>query len=84
MLAKKAFVAKYFCLYRLMNDIHLPKASSNPSFHKGLIAESLEFSSRPVLGVQFHPENDFGFERNRILGWLLKKAFEESFEHLTP
>lgn len=40
--------------------------------NQGRIAESLEFSNRPVLGVQFHPENDFGFERNRIFGWLIK------------
>lgn len=40
----------------------------------GKIAESLEFLNRPVLGVQFHPENDFGFERNRIFGWLIDKA----------
>lgn len=42
--------------------------------NKGLIAESLEFENRPVIGVQFHPENDFGFERNRIFGWLIDKA----------
>lgn len=44
--------------------------------NNGTIAESLEFSERPVLGVQFHPENDFGFERNRIFGWLISKAKE--------
>lgn len=44
--------------------------------NRNLIAESLEFSNRPVLGVQFHPENDFGFERNRIFTWLMKKALE--------
>ena len=38
------------------------------------IAESIEFSDRPILGVQFHPENDFGYERSRIFTWLLKKA----------
>ncbi|MBY0518134.1 MAG: gamma-glutamyl-gamma-aminobutyrate hydrolase family protein [Bacteriovoracaceae bacterium] len=42
--------------------------------NKGRIAESLEFSNRPVLGVQFHPENDFGYERNRIFGWLIDSA----------
>lgn len=48
--------------------------------NKSRIAESLEFSNRPVLGVQFHPENDFGFERNRIFGWLMKKALERKAE----
>jgi len=49
----------------------------------GKIAESLEFTNRPVLGLQFHPENDFGFERNRIFGWLLDKAIKrkESLNH---
>lgn len=55
-----------------------PNLSLTAFSNKGLIAESLEFSDRPVLGVQFHPENDFGFERNRIIGWLLKKAEERS------
>lgn len=47
--------------------------------NNGTIAESLEFSDRPVFGVQFHPENDFGFERNRIFGWLISKAKERKF-----
>lgn len=42
--------------------------------NKGLIAEALEFSNRPVLGVQFHPENDFGFERRIIFNWLIQEA----------
>ena len=44
--------------------------------NKRRIAESLEFRNRPVVGVQFHPENDFGFERNRIFGWLIEKALQ--------
>lgn len=51
-----------------------PNLSITAYSNNGLIAESLEFSDRPVLGVQFHPENDFGFERNRIFGWLIEKA----------
>lgn len=54
-------------------DIELTSFSNN-----GMIAESLEFKNRPVLGVQFHPENDFGFERTRIFSWLLSKAKERS------
>lgn len=38
------------------------------------IAESLEVTNREALGVQFHPEIDFGKERRRIFSWLLKKA----------
>ncbi|MGE3608588.1 MAG: gamma-glutamyl-gamma-aminobutyrate hydrolase family protein [Bacteriovoracaceae bacterium] len=44
--------------------------------NSGKIAEALEFKDRPVLGVQFHPENDFGFERKRIFNWLISKALE--------
>lgn len=45
--------------------------------NRGLIAESLEFENRPVLGVQFHPENDFGYERKRIFGWLIENAISK-------
>lgn len=44
--------------------------------NNGLIAESIEFANRPILGVQFHPENDFGFENRRIFGWFISKAIE--------
>lgn len=58
------------------NSSRWPHLKITAYSNKNRIAESLEFSNRPVLGVQFHPENDFGFERNRIFGWLLKKARE--------
>lgn len=44
--------------------------------HQGRIAESMEFLDRPILGVQFHSERDFGFERHSIFGWFLDKAEE--------
>ncbi len=48
--------------------------------NRGLIAESLEFSNRPVLGVQFHPENDFGFERKILFNWLIREALKRDRE----
>ncbi|MBD65224.1 MAG: hypothetical protein CME62_08455 [Halobacteriovoraceae bacterium] len=42
--------------------------------NKNLIAESLEFYNRPVLGVQFHPEWTFGSPRRGIFKWLLKRS----------
>lgn len=44
--------------------------------NREMVAESIEFRNRPILGVQFHPENDFGYERKKIFGWLIQKALE--------
>lgn len=66
--------------YFQANSSRWPHLKITAYSNKGKIAESLEFSNRPVLGVQFHPENDFGFERNKIFGWLLKKALERRAE----
>lgn len=60
--------------YFQSNSERWPHLKLTSFSNEGRIAESLEFLNRPVLGVQFHPENDFGFERNRIFGWLIKKA----------
>ena len=38
------------------------------------IAEVIEFSNRPVLGVQFHPEYTFGRTRRSTFSWLLNRA----------
>lgn len=42
--------------------------------NKSLVAESVEFTDRPVLGVQFHPEYTFGKVRRSVFNWLLKRA----------
>lgn len=52
--------------------------------NRGLIAESLEFSNRSVLGVQFHPENDFGFERRILFNWLIREALKRNQEMSRP
>lgn len=60
--------------YFLKHKNRWPHIEITSYSNKKLIAESIEFSNRPVLGVQFHPEKDFGNERKSIFGWLLKKA----------
>jgi putative glutamine amidotransferase len=42
--------------------------------NNGKIAEVIEFSDRPVIGVQFHPEYTFGKVRRKIFKWFLNKA----------
>ena len=64
------------------NAARWPQLNVTSYSNRGKIAESLEFKDRPVFGVQFHPENDFGFERNRIFGWLLEKAREHKSQKL--
>lgn len=60
--------------YYLKNQTRWPNVRVTSYSNNDTIAESMEFTDRPVLGVQFHPEKDFGFERGNIFGWLLKKA----------
>lgn len=62
--------------YYLKNEARWPNVRVTSYSNHNTIAESMEFTDRPILGVQFHPEKDFGFERRRIFGWLLKKARE--------
>ncbi|HXH74973.1 MAG TPA: gamma-glutamyl-gamma-aminobutyrate hydrolase family protein [Bacteriovoracaceae bacterium] len=44
--------------------------------NKGLIAEALEFTHRPALGVQYHPEKSFTRTSFPIFKWFLTKACE--------
>lgn len=60
--------------YYLKHMNRWPKVKITSYSNRNLIAESMEFKDRPVLGVQFHPEKDFGHERKSIFRWLLTKA----------
>lgn len=51
-----------------------PHLSVTALSNGGTIPEALEFSNRPILGVQFHPEYTFGRVRRNIFSWLLKKS----------
>ena len=60
--------------YYRKHQVRWPNVKVTAYSNKSLIAESMEFTDRPVLGVQFHPEKDFGNERRSIFGWFLNKA----------
>lgn len=62
--------------YFRRNSSRWPGVSVTSYSNRGRIAESLEFKDRPILGVQFHPEIDFGFERHSVFGWFLDQAEE--------
>ena len=61
------------------NQQRWPEIRLTAFSNHNLIAEAIEFENRPVLGVQFHPENDFGFERKRIFGWLISQALKRKY-----
>jgi gamma-glutamyl-gamma-aminobutyrate hydrolase PuuD len=51
-----------------------PHLAVTGTSNRDRIAEVLEFSNRPVLGVQFHPEYTFGRVRRSIFNWVLRSA----------
>ena len=51
-----------------------PNINMTALSNKGEVAEVLEWTNRPVLGVQFHPESTYGVVRDRIFSWFLKQA----------
>ncbi len=61
----------YFNQYKNQNwaNIKIGAYSNNRK-----IAESLEFTDKNVIGVQFHPEMDTGLEKKSIFTWLLNQA----------
>lgn len=50
--------------------------------NRGRIAEVLEWTDRPVLGVQFHPEYTYGKVRRRIFKWLVNQACHKKNKEL--
>jgi putative glutamine amidotransferase len=46
----------------------------------GRVVEGIEFSDRPALGVQFHPESSFPRLKHRVFSWLLNAACERSHQ----
>lgn len=49
--------------------------------HRGRIAEAIEFTHRPAIGVQFHPEKSFPEASSPLFNWLFNKACEYKNSH---
>lgn len=59
-----------------------PQVEVTATSNKGRIAEVLEFKERPVMGVQFHPEQTLGRVRRKVFDWFLKQACHNKVEKL--
>ena len=44
--------------------------------HGGKIAEAIEYTHRPALGVQYHPEKSFTYAARPVFEWFFEKACE--------
>lgn len=53
-----------------------PNAKVTAYSSKGKIAEAIEYTHRPAIGVQFHPEKSFTHNTAPIFRWFLNKACE--------
>ncbi len=53
-----------------------PKTKVTAYSHNKKIAEALEYTHRPALGVQYHPEKSFTQTSAPVFRWFLKKACE--------
>ncbi len=60
--------------YFLHNKERWPNLSVTATSNNKLIAEVIEYKSRPILGVQFHPEYTFGTVQRKIYDWILIKS----------
>jgi gamma-glutamyl-gamma-aminobutyrate hydrolase PuuD len=67
--------------------IRMPNLKESPLFkvsatsHEGKIAEAIEYTHRPALGVQFHPEVSFPKASSPIFEWFFNKACEYKNSH---
>jgi gamma-glutamyl-gamma-aminobutyrate hydrolase PuuD len=55
----------------LKNQANFPHLKVTATSHNGRVPEVLEFSNRPALGVQYHPEYTYGHVRRNTFKWLL-------------
>jgi gamma-glutamyl-gamma-aminobutyrate hydrolase PuuD len=62
--------------YYLKNRDKYENSKVTSISHDGKIAESLEYTHRPALGVQYHPEKSLTRASAPVFNWFLTKACE--------
>lgn len=62
--------------YYLEHQSDYPLTKVTAFSHDQKIAESLEYTHREALGVQYHPEKSFSHASVPVFRWFLKKACE--------
>lgn len=58
------------------NSSRYPLTKVTAYSNNGKIAEAIEYTHRPALGVQYHPEKSFSYASVPVFKWLLTKACE--------
>ena len=62
--------------YYQENQSNFPNAKVTAYSNNGKIAEAIEYTHRPALGVQYHPERSFSGASVPVFRWFLNKACE--------
>jgi gamma-glutamyl-gamma-aminobutyrate hydrolase PuuD len=62
--------------YFEQNASRFPQARVTAYSHNRMIAEAIEYTHRPALGVQYHPEKSFSGASVPVFQWFLHKACE--------
>lgn len=67
--------------YYNMNKDSYPQLKVTATSHERKIAEAIEYTHRPAIGVQFHPEKSFPEASSPLFNWLFNKACEYKNSH---
>lgn len=67
--------------YLDMNKEAFPKVRVTATSHSRKLAEAIEYTHRPAIGVQFHPEKSFPEASSPLFTWLFNKACEYKNSH---
>lgn len=66
--------------YLLGHKDKWPQIRVSAVSHDGKMVEAIEFSDRPVMGVQFHPELTIDPAPRKVFSWILQEARRRSEE----